>query len=54
MGAVDSLDALVSFYRTDVRDKKWYWLIYINTVGILISVASKVFKLINPDAKWIF
>ena len=54
MGGVDSLDAHVSVYRTDVREKKWYWPHYINTIDVLKSAAFKVFKLVNPDDKMDF
>lgn len=51
MGGVDSLDALVSVYRIDVRGKKWYWHHYINIIDVFKSAAFNVFKIANPDAK---
>jgi len=53
MGGVHSLDSLASVYRIDVRGKKWYWPHYITTIDVLKSAAFKVFKIANPDAKWI-
>ena len=54
MGGVDSLDALVSVYRIDVREKKWYWPHYINTIDVLKCAAFKTFKLSNPDVNMDF
>ena len=51
MGGVDSLGALFSVYRIDVRGKKRYWLSSINTIDVLKSVTFTVFKLVNPYAK---
>ena len=51
MGRLDSLDAMVGVYRTDVRGKKWYWSHYINTMDVLKSVTFKVFKLSNSGVK---
>ena len=54
MAWVDSLDAHVSVYRTDVRGKKRYWPHYTNTIDVLKSAAFKFFKLVNPNDKMDF
>ena len=51
MGGVDSLDALFSVCRIDVRGKKRYWLSSINNVDVLKSATFNVFKFVSPDAK---
>ena len=49
MGAVDMLNSNVGVYRLDVRGKKWYWSLYINTVDIFKSAAFKSFKFVHPN-----
>ena len=53
MSGVDSLDAMVGVHGIDVCGKNSYWPYYINTIDLLKSAAFKVFKLSNPDSKWI-
>ena len=44
-------DSNAVVYRIDVRQNKWYWPHYINTLDVLKNAAFKIFKLAHSDNK---
>lgn len=50
MGGVDLLDAAVATYRIKIKGKKWWWVHFTNTMGVLMGAAWKMFRATNPDA----
>ena len=50
MGGVDLLDSVVGIYQTKIKEKKWRWTHFTNTLGILMGAAWNIYRAINPDA----
>ena len=44
MGGVDLIDAAVATYRPVVRGKKWYWPHFLNTIGVLMGAAWRIYR----------
>ena len=44
MGGVDLLDSAVATYRPVIRGKKWYWPHFINTIGVLMGAAWRIYR----------
>lgn len=48
MGGVDLLDASVADYRITIRGKKWWWPHFINSLGVMMGAAWKIYRKVNP------
>ena len=44
MGGVDLIDAAVATYRPVIRGKKWYWPHFLNTIGVLMGAAWRIYR----------
>ena len=44
MGVVDLLDMLLGSYRPNLRSKKWWWPLFVNTLNIAVVAAFKIPK----------
>ena len=44
MGGVDLIDAAVATYRPVVRGEKWYWPHFLNTIGVLMGAAWRIYR----------
>ena len=49
MGGVDLVDAAVATYRSAICGKKWYWPHFVNTIGVLIGAAWRIYRATSID-----
>lgn len=49
MGGVDKLDNMVANYRTRIRQKKWWWPIFVYLFDVSVVNAWLLMRIIHPD-----
>lgn len=49
MGGVDKMDQAVSSYRTRIRQKKWWWPIFVYLVDVSVSNAWLLMRKVDPE-----
>ena len=49
MGGVDLIDSAIATYRPVIRGKKWYWPHYLNTIGILMGAAWRIYRAVSVE-----
>ena len=54
MGGVDLLDSAVGIYRTKIKEKKWWWPHFTNTLGVLMGAAWRIYHATNSDSDLVF
>ena len=43
MGGVDLMDRLLESYRPTIREKKWYWTLFINFFNVTVVAAWRIY-----------
>lgn len=51
MGGVDMLDKQISLYRTRIRSKKWWWLLFTQILDITVVNTWRLHQIASPDEK---
>ena len=48
VGGADLVNAAVATYRIKIKRKKWWWLHFSNTLGILMGAAWRIYNIPTP------
>ena len=48
VGGADLVNAAVATYRIKIKGKKWWWLHFSNTLGILMGAAWRIYNIPTP------
>lgn len=49
MGGVDLHDNAIANYRTNIRGKKWWWPLFINTLDSVVANSWKLYRMANKS-----
>ena len=52
MGGMDILDKLLGSYRPKLRNKKWYWNLFVNTLNVAIVAAYRISQEASRDQRY--